>query len=875
RVDENERPKEHNRASRTPSPQLSTSPPPQQTPSLSVISRIRGLFWASRDINASPSPSTSRQPSSANGRKLRSPKNPVTINTQYSQGSNASSSLSMEGTPERSASPELVMPPPQAPLSPEFAYIQLPDDTTPSRSRAPASPQLEPSQPRPEIGLQLTDLSEEEYPSASLSMTSRVLRSESPELSSLPSASHETRSATREISKAKQPLTPYMAISSEEEEPVPPVAKPAEWTGLGKRRRTSDKGSGYGHRPLPIVIEDGGDDEPAFPDGTRQPLFLSQQQKLPIANKSQSMDSLLATPTTKRIQMRVVPFSPSKRIRMSTCDSPEAVSGSLLSAPPRMNTDTSLAAAAVPEFAAAAATATAPNGVGHTNAAVVPAMTTLASLAHVAATSCDNEQPSCSLPLTSVAMSGTTATTTGDPLDHGVLASTEPARPKLSTMPTESTASTVSTPALDSPSRRESDTEGLEVATAPPSEPLVISGLFANQDAAAGSQLEVPCGDSDLELSSASEGGEILPSAYDAPQMQPVPESPPHHSDSSGELDDAENDADDDASDGESVKAASDTEQPHTAHSHTLNGELTSTAHDTPEPSVDPAIIHEGEQVTQQLDSKHISSVPLSSSRQASEQAEDDFWRNDDTHVLLDPNSERTPQIQSSPGRARPATLHAFKSPARMSSGSARRTPEALSKTQPRATRSRRASTLRIVSTCQRLLMLHNLGDSGSGLSLQFGDGLLGSRTLLGADAPESARLAPHDISNAPSPSRRAQFSGAMRVFGEAAPEMNDSERLGYLRKLKGLMVGTSLTPQQAIETLYRCTGGWVIARKLIVSGEASVPSGCVWSAEDDLVLQQGMDLDRMEELRQEKGNVEVYRRLQFLDTFHGPKERY
>ncbi|KAJ2310684.1 hypothetical protein IWW51_006573, partial [Coemansia sp. RSA 2702] len=46
----------------------------------------------------------------------------------------------------------------------------------------------------------------------------------------------------------------------------------------------------------------------------------------------------------------------------------------------------------------------------------------------------------------------------------------------------------------------------------------------------------------------------------------------------------------------------------------------------------------------------------------------------------------------------------------------------------------------------------------------------------------------------------------------------------------------------------------------------------CMWSAAEDKILLQDLSLDNMEDLRKRKGNVEVYRRLQFLSTFHERK---
>ncbi|KAJ2262783.1 hypothetical protein GGI01_001280, partial [Coemansia sp. RSA 376] len=896
RVREQEEYKENNPVSRspqTPPANLLSSPIPQQTPSQSIFSRIKSLLLASKSINVSPSPSASRKSPSFNGHRLRSPIRPAALNTQYSQASGASSSLSMEGTPERSASPELVMPPSLAPLSPTFAYIQSLEDVSPPGPQAPTSSQPEASQPSQRIGLELAEPSDEESHDPNLLLGGRILRSESPELSSLPPASSKDRIATRDGTNVKPP-TPYPTLSFREDELAPPPAEPtAVWTGLGKRRRTSDRGSGYGHRPLPIVVDDSGDNEPTSPYDSGQSLFLSQQRVPPVANKSLSVDSILATPTAKRTRMRLAPFSPSKRIRMSMLESPEATSTNAASA------NTALAAPHMPT------PETAPNESGNTDAAAVSVegldrQAELPRASHMVPSPRANGLLSSSqLP----SLASTSGITDADSaVDHGAQANPASERPKATSTPTNSTLSTEPTPVLGSSSLHEVDMDG---PAAPSSEPLVISGLFGNQESMNGLLIDIPRGKPDPELSSESDDGEvnralsatapvkpkhashgsvveledgkIAPSVLDVSLSQLVPESPFRHSNDSGDIsdadsvdamdvadNDAENDADDDASDAGEVQDVSDVERADTTSSHALNGELASTVQNTPEPSTDPAVVQEEEEP------RHRPEL-LNNSKPVED--EDDFWRIEDIEEPLKMSYERTPRNESHQGRTWPATLQSFKSPARIINGNARHTPEAISKSQPRATRSRRASTARIVSMCQRLLTLHKLGDDGNRLGLQLGDSLLNPRALLGSDALESSRLASHDFSNAPSPARRAQFSGAMRVFGDNAPEMNDSERLAYLRKLKGLMIGTSLTPKQAMATLYRCTGDWVIARKFIVSGEASVPSGRVWSAEDDQALQQGMDLDKMEELRQQKGNVEVYRRLQFLNTFHGPKE--
>ncbi|KAJ2232233.1 hypothetical protein GGH97_006067 [Coemansia sp. RSA 475] len=109
-----------------------------------------------------------------------------------------------------------------------------------------------------------------------------------------------------------------------------------------------------------------------------------------------------------------------------------------------------------------------------------------------------------------------------------------------------------------------------------------------------------------------------------------------------------------------------------------------------------------------------------------------------------------------------------------------------------------------------------------------------------------------------------------MRVLGEGAPVVVDSDRLRYMCKVKGLMEGTELSATEALRVLYFFTGDWVSARRYIVHGQSALTEDCMWTANEDKVLLQGFNVDKMADLRERKGNVEVYRRLQFLNTFHG-----
>ncbi|KAJ2556865.1 hypothetical protein EV175_001716 [Coemansia sp. RSA 1933] len=261
----------------------------------------------------------------------------------------------------------------------------------------------------------------------------------------------------------------------------------------------------------------------------------------------------------------------------------------------------------------------------------------------------------------------------------------------------------------------------------------------------------------------------------------------------------------------------------------------------------------------------------------------EDEWRPENSEIPNVPQQNRraaeTPsplkpvQLQPVPATAAKITL-----PVSMLASTVKRGTRKIAapKTAPAPDRQRRLSSSRPVSMCQRLMQLHELSknkaemDSGvQGLGL----GLLGLVASNGASAV--GHVADRQW-EPPSPVRSATFSGAMRVYGEGAPELSDSERLQYMRRVKGLVEGTAMTAKEALRILYFFTGDWVGARKYIISGcappVASDADSCMWTAKDDEVLLQGMSSVTVEGLRQSKGSVEVYRRLQFLNTFHGHK---
>ncbi|KAJ1873714.1 hypothetical protein LPJ55_002053 [Coemansia sp. RSA 990] len=193
--------------------------------------------------------------------------------------------------------------------------------------------------------------------------------------------------------------------------------------------------------------------------------------------------------------------------------------------------------------------------------------------------------------------------------------------------------------------------------------------------------------------------------------------------------------------------------------------------------------------------------------------------------------------------------------------------------TQPQPSRQRRPAINRRITMCQRLLQLSKLSKDSGQMDIRMDPALAQPARLLGHDLRTSA-FAMDAISAPSTPTRRAAFSGTMRVLGESEPLVTDSDRLRYMCKVKGLIEGTGLSAREALRVLYFFTGDWVNARKYVLHGQSALTEDCMWSAGEDEVLLQGFDFEQMQELRMRKGNVEVYRRLQFLNTFHGLKQQ-
>ncbi|KAJ2351603.1 hypothetical protein GGF43_003986, partial [Coemansia sp. RSA 2618] len=132
--------------------------------------------------------------------------------------------------------------------------------------------------------------------------------------------------------------------------------------------------------------------------------------------------------------------------------------------------------------------------------------------------------------------------------------------------------------------------------------------------------------------------------------------------------------------------------------------------------------------------------------------------------------------------------------------------------TQPQPGRQRRSTVSRRITMCQRLLQLSNARKDNGEMDIHLDPALAPPARLLGSDLRSSAFSI--DAMSAPStPTRRAAFSGAMRVLGEGDPIVADSDRLRYMCKVKGLIEGTQLPAREALRVLYFFTGDWVNAR--------------------------------------------------------------
>ncbi|KAJ2612259.1 hypothetical protein GGH99_002721 [Coemansia sp. RSA 1285] len=303
------------------------------------------------------------------------------------------------------------------------------------------------------------------------------------------------------------------------------------------------------------------------------------------------------------------------------------------------------------------------------------------------------------------------------------------------------------------------------------------------------------------------------------------------------------------------------------------NDEANGDGDDDSDKAADTEDWHPAEEVLDNADNSENSSV----------------WRPESSEI---PNVSRQSAQAATPSPLKPAALppapataSTIRQPASMLASVAKRRSSskmvaaAAPRSQPTPDRQRRLSHSRPASMCQRLVRLHELtksirDDSGAEADGDGdGDGDAQSGLLSLVDSGRSSGMP----SAPPSPQRMATFSGAMRVFGERAPVVSDADRLRYMCRVKALIQDTEVTAREALRILYFFTGDWAGARRYIVAGctlaptEPSSGGPCMWTAREDEALLQGTNAARVEGLRQRKGNVEVYRRLQFLNTFHGP----
>ncbi|KAJ1958386.1 hypothetical protein EC988_000333 [Linderina pennispora] len=122
-------------------------------------------------------------------------------------------------------------------------------------------------------------------------------------------------------------------------------------------------------------------------------------------------------------------------------------------------------------------------------------------------------------------------------------------------------------------------------------------------------------------------------------------------------------------------------------------------------------------------------------------------------------------------------------------------------------------------------------------------------------------------ISPPSSPAQATMIGGTMRVFGDNEVEMSMADKELMCRHVKGLIVGTQCSPDEALKVLYMCSGNWGLARGWILAGSQR-PHGA-WTAEEDSLLLQGTDIDDMHKIREKRSTAEVYRRLQFFNEYY------
>ncbi|KAJ2199997.1 hypothetical protein GGH18_000200 [Coemansia sp. RSA 530] len=584
------------------------------------------------------------------------------------------------------------------------------------------------------------------------------------------------------------------------------------WKGLGKRRRESASESGYGDGALPVVI----DRRATLPTVSVASVSAlpaqSDEVHNPIAQRAHSYDTS-TTPTSRRVRALAQAWSTPKRIRMSITESSDTESDNI----PLDTVSLAAREAELPSSAPAATVSLAENSINQ----VISTETVV-----FAEESSSYPTISSSAPQMTDSQGGSVP-----------YVSQTPDMTYLNPSATE-----------DSQGPREMTPEHSEASSRESTVPIPDStvGEDATVDSAPAENVDVAM---DVEESVEAEGASenlsepTLQSGNESVQ----PEESLEPAMEEGEAVDVTND--DTAAQPPAVQAASS----QTEDSDPADTEVVSDKPAAQEPTVQEPTVQE---LTVQ---EPIVQEPTVQEPTVQEP------------TVQEPAAQVTP-LQPKSG------LHPMQRAAATTSGLQRASARIVQKstvkagaaTQPQPSRQRRPTVSRRISMCQRLLQLSSLSKGTGNTDIHMDPALAPPARLLGSEFHSSSAFSIEAISAPSTPTRRAAFSGAMRVLGEGAPVVVDSDRLRYMCKVKGLMEGTELSATEALRVLYFFTGDWVSARRYIVHGQSALTEDCMWTANEDKVLLQGFNVDKMADLRERKGNVEVYRRLQFLNTFHG-----
>ncbi|KAJ1834685.1 hypothetical protein LPJ63_001735 [Coemansia sp. RSA 2711] len=602
----------------------------------------------------------------------------------------------------------------------------------------------------------------------------------------------------------------------------------ALWKGLGKRRRRSSNGSEYGEEAVAVVVDRRTtlSAEAVLHSQSSEQLQQSSALHTPTPQRAQSFERATA-PIGRRIRAMAAPRSASKRIRMSNTESPDNGSDHNRTRETRPVAD----AADLPSSAPAAVTAE-----NHANHEPARPQRTVETIVFAEASS--------SFPTTS-----SSAPQVSSSLESGIVA-------HVSQTPNMLGSQAVF--ANNSYDPEEVSPELMPLAVSSTTEPTELipelsldDGIEAAEDAVAATEHNMEV---DSELPNTSE--------------EPPRELPDDSGEASEEL--PERAQDDPGDEGA-------TEAPQAAVSNinddTERQSLADQTEDDPieTPAGQRSNQSEGGDASDPGTGDSGSAGVDAVATDASETTVD-VRAGDEESALHLPNAPSTPPPSETALR-RSQRLAATTARAQRTSGrvTKRGSIGMGAATQPQPSRQRRPTISRRITMCQRLMQLSKLSKGNGRLDMRMDPALAQPARLLGGDLRSSAFSI--DVISAPStPTRRAAFSGTMRVLGEGEPIVTDSDRLRYMCKVKGLIEGTEVSAREAMRVLYYLTGDWVSARRYILHGESGLTEDCMWSAAEDKTLLQDLSLDNMEDLRKRKGNVEVYRRLQFLSTFHERK---